>query len=139
MENDGWVDSFTEYGRVDLISASYPFRANTNGGFLLVNGTPTVINTESLTLSASDKRRSDYRRLIKRRPSVSPIMKLQFDHHEQLSGGGQRFVFTDYFSECRACELAATGYFAFDFDQEGCFIGTQMLRITLPLDPTKSR
>ncbi|MEK6406989.1 MAG: hypothetical protein AABN34_08510 [Acidobacteriota bacterium] len=48
LKGEGWMFSFKEMGRVDLAEAVYPFRANTNEGVLLVDGTPQVIDVDDL-------------------------------------------------------------------------------------------
>lgn len=132
MDNPGWADGFKPYGRIALVSAVYPFRANTNGGYVLVGGSPAIVNTEGFDLGAADKRRSDYRRLIARAPEVFLITRLAFDRFEARPHGAQRFVFTDYFATCRACALEATAYIAFDFDARGRFLGSRLLSVGPP-------
>ncbi|MFI4975033.1 MAG: hypothetical protein ACHP84_10885 [Caulobacterales bacterium] len=138
MDNAGWADSFKDFGRIALVTATYPFRANTNSGFLLVGGSPDIVDTEQFALSRIDKQRPDYRRLMAGKPRVDLMTEIAFDHHAALAGGAERFVFTDYFSECHACARAATAYLAFDFDAKGRFLGTRLMRVGPPPDPAKS-
>jgi hypothetical protein len=136
-DNPGWADSFRAFGKIALVTAVYPYRANTNSGYLLVNGSPAIVNTESFTLSNADKRRLDYRRLMAREPQVGLITEIAFDHYESPAHGVARFVFTDEFAKCHACELVARGYLAFDFDRKGRFLGTRLLRVGPPPNPAK--
>jgi hypothetical protein len=135
MDNPGWADSFRAFGDVALVTATYPFRANTNSGYLLVNGSPSIVDTQRFALSNADKSRLDYRRLMAREPQVFLITPIAFDHRESLANGVARFVFTDDFAKCHACERVATGYLAFDFDGKSRFLGTRLLRVGPPPNP----
>jgi len=129
MDNPGWAESFRAFGKVALVAALYPFRANTNGGYLLVNGSPSVVDTEHFTLSSADRRRSDYRRLMARLPQVDLIGEIAFDHREALAHGAARFIFKQTFATCHACDPAATGYLSFEFDGKGRYRGARLLRV----------
>jgi hypothetical protein len=132
MDNPGWADSFKAYGKVAVVDAVYPFRANNNGGELLVNGTPSIVDTESFELSKADKRRSDYRALMAHVPQADLNPYFPFQRREALAHGGARFIFTGNFATCHACEPVATGYLGFDFDASGRFLGTRLVSVGPP-------
>lgn len=131
MDLPGWAGSYTAYGKVDLIEAEYPFRANTNTGYLLVNGEPAIVNVESFTLSERDKQAPAYRAIMQRHPEAFLANHQGFVGH-QPHGTGQRFIFVDTFSTCRACDPVATAEFAYDFDATGRLVRTQLLALLPP-------
>jgi hypothetical protein len=125
----GWAEEFRNYGTVDLIKASYPLRANTNSGWLLVNGSPDLVDVEEYDRGGSVTGDSRYRALLARNQNVFPYGHIGFLRHEARPGGRQRFVFSDNVGTCRACEPSASIEFAFDFAADGRLIGTSLLAV----------
>lgn len=132
LGSTGWAHEFKEFGQVDLVGTSYPFRANTNGALLMVNGQPDIIEAEAFELSTADKRLPEWRALIRRHPDAFLTVRPGFVRHERTRTGGQRFVFADVAATCRACEPLAIAEFAFDFASDGRLTGTRLLRLTPP-------
>lgn len=130
---EGYVSSFHERGRVDVVSVAYPFRANDNDGILLVNGVPRVVDVDDWAYLRHLDIRKDrlYLSLVNRFPKA----ELWTGHHalpkaQRLPDGGQRFVLGyPLLNGCHACELAGTAEVAFDFDRAGKFLGTKLVRL----------
>jgi hypothetical protein len=135
-ENTGYLASFAKMGRVDLAYVHYPFRANENEGWLLVNGDPAMIDVDAVARLPKDQLESNqaYLRIKERFPKVMlfggdrsitqpPKMIVQ-------SGKGQRFV-VDYrlLNGCHACERVGRARFAFDFDADGKFLGSTLIEV----------
>lgn len=134
IDGDGFMDSFREMGKVDLATAFYPFRANTNEGIFIVNGSPSMIDVADLDRWGKIDIRTDalYPTIARRFPEVTlwgggaGLQTMQ-----RLSHGGQRFVFSyNMTNGCRACDVAGYAHVAFDFDKEGRFLGARLLRLT---------
>jgi hypothetical protein len=131
MELPGWASNYIAYGKVDLVIAEYPFRANTNSGYLLVNGSPEIVNVEGFAFSERDKQMTEYRTFFGRYPEAFLTNHQGFVGHQNIAGG-QRFLFVDMLSTCRACEPLATAEFAYTFDTQGRLLGTKLVRILPP-------
>ncbi len=136
IDGDGYMDSFREMGKVDLATAFYPFRANTNDGTFLVNGSPSMISLEDLDRWGKIDIRTDplYPAIVRRFPEVMLWSGgAGFETMQRLPGGGQRFVFGYVLlNGCHACDIAGYAHVGYDFDREGRFLGARLLRLTKP-------
>lgn len=142
--SEGYMDSFREMGRVDLAVASCPFRANTNSVYLLVNGTPPVVETnltgeyQKQTDDTDERKRIDiktsplYRSLASAFPNLTlELDRNRFESMRRPSEGGQEFVFSYALTNgCRACEVVGYAHVGYDFDGAGNFLGTKLLRLS---------
>ena len=137
LDTPGYMRDFRAVGRVDIAYAEYPFRANENYGWLLVNGQPPLIDVDDFKLLRQDELHASpvYAALAKRFPHITlwPADRFRTDKPrvETLSGGGQRFV-VEYLLRnlCHACEVVGLARFAFDFDPAGTFLGTSLMQAT---------
>jgi hypothetical protein len=135
LKDEGYMTSFSEMGKVDLVSVFYPFRANTNDAILLVNGTPQVIDLEDLDkLGKIDIRRDPlYPSLARRFPEIELWGNPQFETSQRIPTGGQRIIIKYVLlNGCHACEIAGYAHIAFDFDSTGTFRGLRLLRLSRP-------
>jgi hypothetical protein len=127
--NTGYLRDFRDTGRVDIAYVNYPFRANENQGWLLVNGSPKVVDVDDLgNIPQSELMKNPQYAALARKyrniaifpgdrsgsayPTVRPF------------GGGQRFL-VDYklVDGCHACQQIGSLHMAFDFDGHGRFLG----------------
>ena len=134
--NQGYAASFRDTGRVDIVHAEYPFRANENSLVFLVNGEPSMIDVDDL--SRIDRKNLDdnpaYAALLEKYPALALFPA---DRRPALGPsttkrrtGGQTFVVTYVLKDgCHACEVVGDARIGFDFDVEGRFIGTDAVRI----------
>jgi hypothetical protein len=142
-QSDGQVGIMTGFqpvGPVDIAWITYPLRANTNNGLLLVNGQPRMVDVEDLKLL--DKK------AMEQTPQFQDV-KYQFPKIDVWPGdrdgktwpnsqkgpnGGIQFVL-DYplINGCRACARAGSALFNWNFDAKGKFLGTTFIGMTAPL------
>jgi predicted secreted protein len=134
--NLGYLQELRRQGPVDIAFVIYPFRANENQGFLLVNGDPPQIDVDDLNLLSPDKLKKDsrYNRLRQRYPAVElwpgDRSSREFPSAQTTMDGGQRFVVRyRLLNGCHACELTGYARYAFDFDKTGRFQQTSYLGI----------
>lgn len=136
LKGDGYMDSFREMGRVDLATAFFPFRANTNGGTYLVNGSPSLIAVEDLDSWGKIDIRNDplYAGIARKFPEVMLWGgEPGYESMQRLPTGGQRFIFSYVLlNGCHACDVAGYAHVSFNFDTTGRFIGTKLLRLSGP-------
>jgi hypothetical protein len=140
-ENTGYMRSFRDTGKVDVAYVTYPFRANENQGFFLVNGNPPFIDVDNLTAlpQANMKKDPRYLKIVRKYPKANlwpgDRFRTVFPENTTLPGGGQSFTVTYLLRDgCHACELLGIVIYTFDFDFSGKFLGRNFLKIV----PTKT-
>jgi len=135
----GIMTGFEPVGPIDIAWITYPLRANTNYGLLLVNGTPRTLNVEDLKL------------LDKKTMQQSPQFKdlrFQFPQVDVWPGdrdgktwpnsqtgpdGGIQFtVAYPLINGCHACAHAGSALFTWNFSAQGKFLGTTFVGMTPP-------
>lgn len=82
LGSDGYLEIFEDKGRVDLGFVVLPTRANTNGAYVFLNGSPSVLSTEQGHLLEQLDMSGD--------PNY-PMLKKQYPKLE-IWGGGAGFV-----------------------------------------------
>jgi inhibitor of cysteine peptidase len=129
---------FREAGRVDVAYVVYPFRANENHGFLLVNGEPAIVDVDDTALLPKEAMEQDktYITLKRSFPRVTlwpGDRSPKYPTIEPLLDGAQSFVVPYTLRNfCHACEVIGTAFFCFDFDRNGRLIGVRFQHIELP-------
>lgn len=135
-DNRGYATSFRETGIVDIVHAEYPYRANENALVFLVNGRPPMIDVDDL--SRIDQKNlgtnAAYAALLSKYPALSLFPADRRPGRgpgaAKLRSGGQRFVVTYVLKDgCHACAVVGDARIGFDFDVEGKFVGTDVLRV----------
>ena len=129
IRNDGYLRDFREVGRVDIAYVAYPFRANENQGWLLVNGSPAMVDPDDLKKLPMADMRADpaWSRLTAQKPNAAffpgdrsgnlyPVAIINPD-------GSQEFV-VDYkvVDGCHACAVLGSAFFSFEFNPKGKFV-----------------
>lgn len=139
MKDNCYLAEFKNMGKVDLAFVDYPGRANTNGAYFLVNGAPPMISTEDIHENA--KKRDKFYININKDPTYASLSRRYrnlglwppavFKQMQILPDGGQRFIFAYYLIDGpHAGEVAGSAIVAFDFDGQGRFVQTRLVRIT---------
>jgi hypothetical protein len=134
--NTGYLAHFFKKGRVDLAYVHYPFRANENEGWLLVNGDPAMIDVDALADLPKRQLEANptYLRIREEFPNV-----MLFGGDRTMTrppemivepNKGQRFI-VEYrlLNGCHACERVGEARFAFDFDPNGKFLDSTLLDV----------
>lgn len=136
-DTTGYVRKFVKSGLVDIAYVCYPFRANENYGVILVNGRPGMIDVDDFQYVDLTplKRNTMYLHIVNDFPdaAVWPGDRYLFDQPilQPIPGGGQRFIVKYILQNgCHACRHLAVVEFGFDFDRNGIFKGTRLLRVT---------
>ncbi len=133
----GILTGFHAVGPVDIGWVTYPLRANTNYGLLLLNGKPQLINVE-------DMKRLDHKGL--EQSFQFQDVKKQFPKVDVWPGdrdgktwptsqtgpdGGLQFTIGyPLINGCHACAHEGTAMFTWNFDAKGKFKGTQFIGMT---------
>jgi hypothetical protein len=133
----GILTGFHAVGPVDIGWVTYPLRANTNYGLLLLNGKPQFINAE-------DMKHVDHKGL--EQSFQFQDVKKQFPRVDVWPGdrdgktwptsqtgpdGGLQFTIGyPLINGCHACAHEGTAMFTWNFDAKGKFKGTQFIGMT---------
>lgn len=127
----GIMTGFEDEGPVAFAWITYPLRANTNYGFLLVNGQPRIINGEDLKLldTKTMKQSFQFRDLKGQFPNVDVWPgdrdgKIWPNSQTGPNGGTQFTVQYPLINGCHACARAGFAIFNWNFDARGKFLGT---------------
>jgi len=127
-ENPGYVSGWKQAGPIGIATVTYPFRANTNEGTVLVPATGDPIDVDAYQLSADDKARADYRATIGQYPDAFPVPPGTVSV-EKLPTGGWRVSVTTPTAVCRACARAGTIVVGYNFDEAGHFLGAGVIAV----------
>jgi len=135
----GIMTGFQPVGPVDIAWITYPLRANTNNGLLLVNGHPQIVNVEDLKLLD--------RKAMEQSPQFKDL-KYQFPNvdlwpgdrdgktwpNSQTDANGVTQFVASYplINGCHACARAGFAMFTWNFNAQGKFQGTTFVGMTPP-------
>jgi len=127
----GIMTGFHKENPVAFAWITYPLRANTNYGLLLVNGKPRIVNVEDLKLLdvKTMKQSAQFQDLKGQFPKVDIWAgdrdgKIWPNSQAGADGGTQFTVGYPLRDGCRACADAGQAIFNWNFDASGKFLGT---------------
>ncbi len=127
----GIMTGFHDEGPVAFAWITYPLRANTNYGFLLVNGQPRIVNVEDLKLLdvKTMKQSPQFQDARNQFPNIDIWPgdrdgKIWPESQAGPNGGIQFTVAYPLRNGCHACANAGQAIFNWNFDARGKFIGT---------------
>jgi len=137
LDNEAYLEALDEtLGPVAVAHVFYPFRANENEAWLLVNGAPPLIDVDDRRhLDLAALRSSPAYAVIRRRyPNVSFWPGDRGAAAPQIGRNGRQFVVAYLLRDlCHACATVGHVRFAFEFDTAGKFLGTQLVSIVAAL------
>jgi len=135
----GILTGFQGEGPVAFGWVTYPLRANTNYGLVLVNGRPPIVDVEDLKLlDRKTMEQSDQFQDLKRQfPKVDLWPgdrdgKIWPNSQTGPDGGIQFTVGYPLLNGCHACANAGFAIFNWNFDAQGKFLGTAFMGMTPP-------
>jgi hypothetical protein len=138
----GILTGFHDEGPVAFAWVTYPLRANTNYGLLLVNGQPPIINVEDLKLldRKTMEQSPQFQDLKSQFPKVDLWPgdrdgKIWPNSQTGPNGGVQFTVGYPLLNGCHACARAGFAIFNWNFDAQGKFLGTAFMGLTPPPSP----
>jgi hypothetical protein len=127
----GIMTGFQDEGPVAFAWVTYPLRANTNYGLLLLNGQPRIVNVEDLKLLdvKTMKQSSQFQDLKEQFPDVDVWPgdrdgNIWPNSQAGANGGIQFTVEYPLLNGCHACARAGAAIFNWNFDAKGKFLGT---------------
>jgi hypothetical protein len=136
-QNDGQVGimiAFEKVGPVDMARVMYPLRANENYGLLLVNGDPNVLDVDDLKKldQTAMKGHTFYQAVLAKYPKMDiwpgDRSGPEWPQVKPIPNVGQQFVVGyPLMDGCHACRIVGLALFAWNFDNQGKFLGTQYI------------
>ena len=127
----GVMTGFQSQSPVAFAWITYPLRANTNYGLLLVNGQPPIVNVEDLKLldTKTMEQSFQFQDLKNQFPKVDlwPGDRdgTTWPNSQAGPNGGTQFVVGyPLLNGCHACAHAGFAMFTWNFDAQGKFLGT---------------
>jgi hypothetical protein len=139
----GFVRDFRVAGPVDVAYVLYPYRANENQSWLIVNGDPAAIdvdNSKLVTIAARAlKNNSAYTGLAKAHPDLSPWpgdrYSTEMPDVEMGAKGGVHIIVNYRLREkCHSCAVLGHAWYSFEFDARGLFAGARLMAISVTRD-----
>jgi hypothetical protein len=135
----GIMTGFQPVGPVDIAWITFPLRANTNYGLLLVNGQPRTVNVEELKLldKKTMQQSPQFKDLRFQFPKVDVWPgdrdgKTWPNSQTGPDGGIQFTVGYPLINGCHACAHAGSALFTWNFSAQGKFLGTTFVGMTSP-------
>jgi hypothetical protein len=138
--SNGMVAFLQDFRAVDAVDVGYavlPGNANSNQRWLLLNGTPSVIDVDDLKLLPQAEMTYDpvYAAILQRYPKVTLFGGDRSSDaapaSETLPDTSQRFLI-DYplKDKCRACSTVGQATFSFEFDPTGRLVGVKFVKVS---------
>lgn len=133
----GILTGFHAVGPVDIGWVTYPLRANTNYGLLLLNGKPRIVNAEDMKRLDHKglEQSAQFHDLTEQFPRVDVWPgdrdgKTWPTSQTDSDGGLQFTIGYPLINGCHACAHEGTAIFSWNFDAKGKFQGTQFIGMT---------
>jgi hypothetical protein len=139
----GFVRDFRAAGPVDIAYVFYPYRANENQSWVIVNGTPPAIDVDNSKLvtiaTRALKNHAAYTGLAKAHPDLSPWpgdrYSTEIPDVEMGANGGVHIIVNYRLREkCHSCEVLGHAWYSFEFDAKGIFAGARLMAISVARD-----
>jgi len=133
LDNEAYLQALDEYGGpVALAHVFFPFRANENDAWFLVNGTPALIDVDDRRYLALAAMRSSaaYGEIRQRYPNVDFRPGDRGAPAPKVSWGGREFVIGYLLrDQCHACAIVGRVRFGFAFGAGGKFLRTRLISV----------
>jgi hypothetical protein len=139
----GFVRDFRAAGPVDIAYVLYPYRANENQSWVIVNGTPPAIDVDNSKLvsiaARALKNNAAYTGLAKAHPDLSPWpgdrYSTEIPDVEMGANGGVHIIVNYRLREkCHSCAVLGHAWYSFEFDAKGVFAGARLMAISVTRD-----
>ena len=135
----GVMTGFQDLGAIAFAAVTYPLRANTNNGLLVLNGQPWIVDLEDLKLldTKAMEQSAQFKDVKGQYPSVNlwPGDRdgTTWPTPEAGAKGGSRFLLSyPLRNGCHACASAGSAIFGWNFDSRGKLTGTTFEGLIAP-------
>jgi hypothetical protein len=125
----GFISAWRPLGKAALASVTYPFRANTNEGTLLIGSDGAAIDVDEGSVREEDRATPAWRAFAAVHPDAVPFAPADFVGSTATSDGGQRLLFATPLITCHACAEDGALLVAYTLDKAGIVRERQLLTI----------
>ncbi|MFA6069746.1 MAG: hypothetical protein WC810_14280 [Janthinobacterium sp.] len=125
----GFISAWRPLGKAALATVTYPFRANTNEGTLLIGSDGAVIDVDEGSVSEEDRATPAWRAFAAAHPDAVPFAPADFIGSTATGEGGQRLLFSTPMKSCHACADDGALLVAYTLDKAGIVRERQLLTI----------
>ncbi|WP_071077205.1 hypothetical protein [Janthinobacterium lividum] len=125
----GFISAWRPLGKAALATVTYPFRANTNEGTLLIGSDGAAIDVDEGSVSEEDRATPAWRAFAAAHPDAVPFAPADFIGSTATGEGGQRLLFSTPMKSCHACADDGALLVAYTLDKAGIVRERQLLTI----------
>ncbi|QKY09305.1 hypothetical protein [Janthinobacterium lividum] len=127
--NAGFISAWRPLGKAALATVTYPFRANTNEGTLLIGSDGAAIDVDENSVREEDRATPAWRAFAAAHPDSVPFAPADFVGSTATSDGGQSVLFSTPLSTCHACAEDGALLVAYTIDKAGIVRERKLLTI----------
>ncbi|MGK5011815.1 hypothetical protein [Janthinobacterium sp. MDB2-8] len=125
----GFISAWRPLGKVALATVTYPFRANTNEGSLLIGSDGAAIDVDEDSVREEDRATPAWRAFTAAHPDAVPFAPADFVGSTATDDGGQRLLFSTPLKSCHACVDDGALLVAYTVDKAGIVLERELLTI----------
>lgn len=125
----GFISAWRPLGKAALATVTYPFRANTNEGSLLIGSDGAAIDVDEGSVREEDRATPAWRAFAAAHPDAVPFAPADFIGSTATGDGGQRLLFSTPLKSCHACADDGALLVAYTLDKAGVVLERELLTI----------
>lgn len=125
----GFISAWRPLGKAALATVTYPFRANTNEGTLLIGSDGAAIDVDEGSVREEDRATPAWRAFTAAHPDSVPFAPADFMGSTATSDGGQSVLFSTPMITCHACAEDGALLVAYTIDKDGIVRERKLLTI----------
>ena len=125
----GFISAWRPLGKAALATVTYPFRANTNEGTLLIGSDGVAIDVDEGSVREEDRATAAWRAFVAAHPDAVPFAPADFVGSTATDDGGQRLLFSTPLKSCHACAEDGALLVAYTLDKAGVVLERELLTI----------
>ncbi|PJC99655.1 hypothetical protein GQ37_004865 [Janthinobacterium sp. BJB1] len=125
----GYISAWRPLGKASLATVTYPFRANTNEGTLLIGSDGAAVDVDEHSVREEDRATPAWRAFAAAHPDAVPFAAADFVGSTATADGGQSVLFSTPLKSCHACADDGALLVAYTIDKAGIVRGRKLLTI----------
>ncbi|KAB8052683.1 hypothetical protein GCN78_08875 [Janthinobacterium rivuli] len=125
----GFISAWRPLGKAALATVTYPFRANTNEGTLLIGSDGAAIDVDEGSVREEDRATPAWRAFTAAHPDSVPFAPAEFVGSTATGDGGQSVLFSTPLITCHACVDDGALLIAYTIDKDGIVRERKLLTI----------
>lgn len=127
--NPGFISAWRPVGKAGIATVTYPFRANTNEGSLLVGSDGAAVDIDADPLRDADRATDTWRTFAAAHPDALPFAPATLVGTTSSGDGGHRLLFSTPLKTCHACATDGSLLVSYEIDKAGVVRSRKLLAI----------